>query len=101
MHLLQRLIVVLAACAVSAGALAQVRNIPDAAKRGEMRHLQGMLVEINGVQQRLAPGAQIRDTSNRILVPTALPAGSLVKYVVNTDGDIRHVWVLTADEAKR
>jgi hypothetical protein len=78
---------------------AQLRTIPDAAKRGEMRHLQEMIVAINGQQQRLAPGAQIRDATNRIIVPAAVPAGSLVKYLLNDAGQVHRVWILTPQEA--
>ena len=46
-------------------ALAQLRTIPADALSGTMRHLQGMLVEINGTPVMLAPGAQIRDADNR------------------------------------
>jgi hypothetical protein len=60
-----------------------------------------MLIEIDGVRQRLAPGAQIRDASNRVILPTALPAGSQVKYVVNGDGHVRQVWILTPEEAAK
>jgi hypothetical protein len=76
-----------------------LRTIPDAAKRGEMRHLQEMIVAINGDQQRLSPGAQIRDASNRIIVPAAIPAGSLVKYLLNDAGQVHRVWILTPQEA--
>jgi len=101
MHSLARLIAVLAACAVAAGAFAQARDIPGDAKRGEMRHLRDMVVEINGRQQRLAPGAQIRDASNLIVVPTAVPAGAPIKYLVNTEGLVRQVWILTPQEAAK
>ena len=98
---LQRIAVLLAGCALTVVAWAQVRTIPDEAKRGEVRHVQDMLIEIDGVQQRLAPGAQIRDSSNRIIVPTALPAGAQVKYVVNGEGHVRRVWILTPEEAAK
>jgi hypothetical protein len=101
MHLARLLIAFIAACAVSASALAQLRNIPGDAKRGEMRHLQAMVVEIDGVPQRLAPGAQIRDASNRVIVPTAVTAGTPVKYVVNGQGLVHQVWILTPEEAAK
>ncbi|SRR5690349_18279741 len=82
-------------------AQAQLRTIPDAAKRGEMSHVQEMLVAIDGAAQRLSPGAQIRDASNRLIVPAALPAGSLVKYTVDNEGMVYRVWVLTPEEAAK
>ena len=66
-----------------------------------MRHLQDMIVAIDGVALRLAPGAQIRDQSNRLLVPTAVPAGAQVKYLLDAEGLVRQVWILTPEEAKR
>ncbi len=85
--------------ACAGAALAQLRHIPAEAKRGEIRHVQGMVVEINGRQQRLAPGAQIRDASNFVIVPTALPPGALVKYLLGADEMVRRVWILTPQEA--
>jgi hypothetical protein len=78
---------------------AQLRSFPADAKRGILRHLQEMVVTIDGRQARLARGAQVRDAHNRILVPAAIPAGSLVKYTVNPQGQVSAVWILTAHEA--
>ena len=88
-------------CLLSAGVHAQVRAIPGDAKRGEIRHVENMLVQIDGMPQRLAPGAQIRDAANRVVVPTALPAGAQVKYLMNEEGMVRQVWILTPEEAKQ
>jgi hypothetical protein len=89
------------ACMLSASAHAQVRTIPDQAKGGAIRHLQDAIVSIDGVQLRLAPGAQIRDQSNRLLVPTAVPPGARVKYLLNDEGLVRRVWILTPAEAAK
>ena len=80
-------------------AAAQLRTIPQDAQRAEMRHVQTDIVELNGRTARLAPGAQIRDVSNRIIVPTALPAGALVKYRLDGAGLVREVWILSPQEA--
>jgi len=87
--------------AVSVGAQAQLRSIPDQAQRGEMRPLQDMLVEINGRRMHLAAGAQIRDASNLIVQPGALPPAALVKYTLDTQGYVSRVWILTAQEASQ
>jgi hypothetical protein len=81
--------------------LAQLRNIPEDAERGDIRHVQDMVVQIGGKTQRLAPGAQIRDAQNRLIVPAALPAGAPVRYVLDGAGMVRRVWVLTPEEAAR
>ena len=96
---MKRWIALLLLAASLAGA--QVRSIPQDAKVGEIRHLQDMLVEIDGAPQQLAPGAQIRDESNRIIMPTAIPPGTLVKYLVDAAGQIQRVWILTPEEAQR
>jgi hypothetical protein len=98
--LLSRLLIA-STCVLTALAHAQVRSIPDDAKRGEIRHVQEAIVSIDGVQQRLAPGAQIRDQDNRLLVPTALPPRAQVRYLLNNEGLVRQVWILTPAEAKR
>jgi len=88
-------------CLFATGAHAQLRSIPEQAKDGQIRHLQEMIVSINGVAARLAPGVQIRDQHNRLMLPTAIPAGAQVKYLLDTDGMVRQVWVLSPDEAKQ
>src|SRR5882724_12558389 len=80
---------------------AQVRSIPEDARGGQIRHLQDMVVEIDGAAQQLAPGAQIRDASNRIILPTAIPPATLVRYVLDAEGKVRQVWILTPEEAQR
>ena len=82
-------------------AQAQLRTLPADAKRGQIRHLQEMTVQIDGKRARLAPGAQVRDAHNRILVPMAIPAGSVVKYTLNAQGEVSAVWILSAQEAGR
>lgn len=86
---------------LGAGASAQVRTIPADAKPGRMSHVQEMVVELDGRQQQLAPGAQIRDASNRVILPTALPAGTQVKYRLDAAGKILQIWVLTPEEAAK
>jgi hypothetical protein len=85
-------------CAVAS---AQLRSVPEDAKQAKVRHVQDMLIELDGAQQRLAPGAQIRDTSNRLIVPSALPEGAQVRYRLDAEGLVRQVWILTPEEAAR
>jgi len=96
---MKRWIALLLLAASLAGA--QVRSIPQDARVGQIRHLQEMVVEIDGAAQQLAPGAQIRDASNRIIVPTAIPSGTRVKYLVDANGQVHRVWILTSEEAQR
>ena len=93
------LALLICALAVPAVASAQVRQIPDFAKRGNIMHIQGTIVEIDGTQMRLSAGAQIRSRDNLIMVPMGLPPGALVKYVLDGTGQIHRVWLLTSAEA--
>ena len=92
----------LALCLLAAStpsALAQLRTIPANAQSGTIRHLQGMLVEIDGKPVMLAPGAQIRDAANRGIVPTALPPGAKIRYLLDAQGQPYRIWLLTPAEA--
>jgi hypothetical protein len=94
-----RLIAIAALAGWAAGAAAQLRSIPPDAKRGSLRHVQEMIVEVDGARARLAPGSQIRDANNRVVLPVAVPAGSLVKYRLDSEGQLQQVWILTPQEA--
>ena len=93
----------LAAALLGAAALAhaQLRTLPANARLGQITHLQEMVVEIDGRNARLTRGAQMRDAANRIIVPAAIPAGSVVKYTLNGAGEVTAVWILTPLEAGR
>ena len=95
----QRLAAILLLAALPIAAAAQLRTIPQDAKRAEIRHVQEMQVSLDGVPEQLAAGAQIRDASNRIVLPVALQAGALVRYRRNGEGRVSQVWILTAEEA--
>ncbi|HSH08374.1 MAG TPA: hypothetical protein VLA41_11980 [Burkholderiales bacterium] len=84
---------------VAASAAAQLRTIPVTAERGVMSHVSGMMVSLNGERLLLATGAQIRDTSNRIILPTTLPPDSRVKYTLDVQGQVHRVWILSPAEA--
>jgi hypothetical protein len=85
--------------ATAGAALAQLRAIPPEAKRGQMSHVEALVVEVNGKRMQLAPGAQIRDRANMIVLPAALPPGTLVKYMHDPLGNVGRVWILTPQEA--
>ena len=89
----------LLALAAASAAQAQLRTIPAEAKRAKLSHVQGMTVEIDGKKTVLAAGAQIRDASNMIVLPAALPAGVLVKYTPDMQGQLWRVWILSPREA--
>jgi hypothetical protein len=83
----------------AAAAQGQVlRTIPPDAKLGTLRHVQDMVVELDGARVRLSPGAQIRDPANRVVLPAAIPPGVMVKYKVDNAGLVSQVWMLTRRE---
>lgn len=87
------------ALVMPASVMAQVRRIPDSAKRGSIVHIQETVVEIDGQRMRLSAGAQTRGQNNLIIMPLSLPPGALVKYTLDGTGQIHRVWVLTPEEA--
>jgi len=80
-------------------AAAQMRSIPKDAQRAQMRHLYDTTMALDGRESRLAPGAQIRDASNRVVVPSGVAGTVLVKVLLDPDGSLRQVWILTPEEA--
>ncbi|HEX9395229.1 MAG TPA: hypothetical protein VF943_00670 [Burkholderiales bacterium] len=91
--------VLLAGLAAQATAQIQVRTLPTEAARAQLRFLYDTTVSLDGKERKLAPGAQIRDDSNRVVVPSAVLGTVTVKYLADPDGALRQVWILTADEA--
>jgi hypothetical protein len=96
--MMRTLVAFLALMGFSLMATAQLRTIPKDAELGELRHLQAMLVEIDGKPRELAPGAQIRDPDNRLVLPTSLVEKSQVRYLVDANGMVHRVWILSAAE---
>src|SRR5215472_9745135 len=82
-------------------AVAQLRAppIPAEAQRGVIRHLKEMAVAVDGKPVQLAPGAQIRNQQNLIIVPLGIPAdGAPADYILNGDGELFRAWLLTPQE---
>jgi|RhiMetdeSRZDD1v2_1073273.scaffolds.fasta_scaffold2989875_1 hypothetical protein len=94
-----RALALITAALFAAAAFAQLRTIPPDAKRAKMSPVQERIVVLDGKREMFAPGVRIRDAQNRIIVPNALPANSLVKYRRDPNGAIHEVWILTPQEA--
>jgi len=78
------------------------RPIPEDSLRGTIQHAQDMTVSINGKLVQIAPGGNIRDQNNFIIVPSALPPnGALADYILDADGQVFRGWLLTEEEAAR
>jgi hypothetical protein len=99
---LSRALLLSIALVVVQAASAQERAIPADAKRGYLKHEREVLVSIDGASARLAPGAQIRDERNLIVMPAAMPReGAWADYVLDRDGQVFRVWLLSPEELAR
>jgi hypothetical protein len=106
-----RILILAIGLAVSVQAVAQVRSIPADARRGLLTHIEGTAVNLRepefyildsgGRTMQLSSGAQIRDASNLIIQPSAVPPRTLVKYTLDEAGYVHRVWILTQQEAAR
>lgn len=76
------------------------RTFPVGTLRGKMAFGAFPEVQLDGVNERLAPGARIRNTQNLGVVPASLVGQYLaVNYRRDAAGLVNDVWVLTPDEA--
>lgn len=89
-------LIVLASCSTIAAA--QLRTIPKNAVLGDLRHLEAMVVEIDGKPRQLSAGAQIRDPDNRLVLPVSLAEKAKVRYLVDGEGRVHRVWILSERE---
>ncbi|HTP96173.1 MAG TPA: hypothetical protein VMK05_10000 [Burkholderiales bacterium] len=94
-------VIALAIALIAAPALAQLRSLPQNAKRGNVDAVQYPLVQIAGITYRMAPGSTIRDDNNRIITPNFLPVGANVVFAFDMHGDIIQIVILTAQERER
>jgi hypothetical protein len=75
------------------------RAFPEGTKKGEMEPLQGMMeVTISGKAYARAPGMQIRNQQNLIIMPGSIQATVPVRYQLDPMGSVFRVWVLTRNE---
>jgi hypothetical protein len=88
-----RLLIAALAFSLAGGALAQLRFIPAEARAGKIRHMQEMIVQVDGKLARLAGGALVRVADNRLRVPTAFPPDGAVSYTLNPQGVLSAVWI--------
>lgn len=77
------------------------RVVPQQALRGEMVLLSAMSVQINGQAMPLAPGVQIRNSANLIVMPSSILEPVQVRYLTDPTGAVARVWILSDQEAAR
>jgi hypothetical protein len=87
--------------ATAVAAQAPARVIPADALQGRLTAGPLPTVTIDGKPLRLAPGARILSQDNATLTPNMVPANSLVRYRLDQQGQVRYVWILTPEEARK
>lgn len=75
------------------------RTLPDGAKKGVIQFLDNQDVLLDGSACQLAPGAQIRDANNFIVMPFSLRQQVKVRYLMDDNGQLTRAWILSAQEA--
>ena len=91
-----------AAFAVATPAAAQSRNFPQNALRGELTIGNPPEAVLNDRAVRLSPGARIRNQQNLLQLTGSFSGQELVvNYTLDVSGNLRDVWILTAEEARR
>ena len=78
---------------------AAARDFPADAVRAHFTVLDPQTVKLGRKVFRLSIAAQIRDSSNRIVMATSLPGERYPSlYLLDKDGNVSRVWLLTDDE---
>lgn len=72
-------------------------RLADGSMIGVMTTQQLPVVQIDGRQLRLAPGARIVGANNSSVTPNQVPANTKVRYRVDASGLVTHVWLLPPD----
>jgi hypothetical protein len=92
-----------AATVCCASAVAQVaRPFPATALRGALLVSDPPNVVLNGQPARLGAGARILGQDNLIKMPATLVGAKLaVHYTIDSQGLLREVWILRAEEAAK
>ncbi len=82
----------------SAGGTLAGRTLPDAGKLAEISGFYYPEVAVGSSVYRLSPGAKIFDQWNRVVMPPRLPVGASALFLLDGNGEIARVWLLTPEE---
>lgn len=75
------------------------RTLPGDTKIGEMTISSPTNAIVDGQPMLLAPGVQIRDPFNALVLPGMVPRAVPVRYQTDLSGAISRVWILSRQEA--
>ena len=76
----------------------RLRTIPEDALKGVMWPPQGRRLRINDSIMTLAPGATIRDMSNRIVLPDRVRQPQKIRYTLDAYGQVQRIWISPTGE---
>ena len=77
-----------------------MRTFPPKAARGQMAVVTTHDINLNGVPERLSPGARIRNLNNGLVMTGGLVGQTfIVNYVRDAAGLVHEVWILNEAEA--
>ena len=98
-HSLSVLVASVLGLASSLAIAALPRPIPDDAVKAKASFSRPGAVEVKGEALLLSPGAQIRDAANRIVLPSHVRGEYTVRMLLDNNGQVHRVWILTPEEA--
>jgi hypothetical protein len=86
---------------MSVAAQVSLRTIPPEAQRGRIAAIEMGSVRIDSKVFKMAPGARILNANNLTVTPNLVAANTVVRYQLDGQGQIRTIWILTPEEARR
>ncbi len=100
--MLLRLFTLIAAIVTASVVLAQAmqRRVPTDAPRGRITVRTASLVEIDGKEFQVAPGARFLTPKNATVTPNRVEAGAQISYQLDERGHIETVWIHAKDAGK-
>ncbi len=78
----------------------QTRKFPTDSQLGNLTAVAFPVFTINGQKMTMSAGGQIRGIDNLIILPTSANYIGLIRYQLDTMGNLHRVWILTPDEVK-
>jgi hypothetical protein len=101
-HIVRGICAMLLVVGLSPAAMAQVnfRKFPDKALRGSFTMVEWPTILLDGLADKVSPGAKIYDERNMLVMPANLTGNAyLVNYTREISGMVHRVWILTPEEA--
>ncbi len=77
---------------------AVMRTFPSETKKGDLYPPIQQTLQISGKSLTAAPGLQIRNQQNLIVMPGTLQQAVPVRYQLDTMGNVYRIWILSAAE---